>query len=135
MDINQFAVYQLKNGPETRQMRFRSYEKLRQSGIQVRYEHYREVYFGKMQRQDTPENIRERLQKKVPKNFDGHSLSVSDVLVLNREGEITAYYVEKEGFTVIAGFIALAHPGRCFPLKLRIFILKAKQEAGWCWTP
>ena len=59
MDINQFAVYQLKNGPETRQMRFRSYEKLQQSGIQVRYEYYREVYLGKMQRQDTPENIRE----------------------------------------------------------------------------
>ena len=67
MDINQFAVYQLKNGPETRQMRFRSYEKLQQSGIQVRYEYYREVYLGKMQRQDTPENIRERLQKKIPK--------------------------------------------------------------------
>ena len=49
MDINQFAVYQLKNGPETRQMRFRSYEKLQQSGIQVRYEYYREVYLGKMQ--------------------------------------------------------------------------------------
>ena len=78
MDINQFAVYQLKNGPETRQMRFRSYEKLQQSGIQVRYEYYREVYLGKMQRQDTPENIRERLQKKIPKSFDGHSLSVSD---------------------------------------------------------
>lgn len=40
MDINQFAVYQLKNGPETRQMRFRSYEKLQQSGIQMRYEYY-----------------------------------------------------------------------------------------------
>ncbi|MFQ9879087.1 MAG: YodL domain-containing protein [Ruminococcus sp.] len=48
MDINQFAVYQLKNGPETRQMRFRSYEKLQQSGIQVRYEYYREVYLGKI---------------------------------------------------------------------------------------
>ena len=111
MDINQFAVYQLKNGPETRQMRFRSYEKLQQSGIQVRYEYYREVYLGKMQRQDTPENIRERLQKKIPKSFDGHSLSVSDVLVLNREGEITAYYVEKEGFTVIAGFIRIGSSG------------------------
>ena len=48
-------------------MRFRSYEKLQQSGIQVRYEYYREVYLGKMQRQDTPENIRERLQKKYRK--------------------------------------------------------------------
>ena len=127
MDINQFAVYQLKNGPETRQMRFRSYEKLQQSGIQVRYEYYREVYLGKMQRQDTPENIRERLQKKIPKSFDGHSLSVSDVLVLNRE--------KKKVLPSLQVLSALAHPGRCLPLKLRIFILKAKQEAGWCWTP
>ena len=98
MDINQFAVYQLKNGPETRQMRFRSYEKLQQSGIQVRYEYYREVYLGKMQRQDTPENIRERLQKKIPKSFDGHSLSVSDVIVLKNGIAVTAFSVEPTGF-------------------------------------
>ncbi len=75
-------------------------------------------------------------KKKIPKSFDGHSLSVSDVLVLNREGEITAYYVEKRRFYRHCRF----YPhwlirGRCLPLKLRIFILKAKQEAGWCWTP
>ena len=126
MDINQFAVYQLKNGPETRQMRFRSYEKLQQSGIQVRYEYYREVYLGKMQRQDTPENIRERLQKKIPKSFDGHSLSVSDVLVLNREGEITAYYVEKEGFTVIAGFIRIGSSGALLTFETTNFHIEGK---------
>ena len=129
MDINQFAVYQLKNGPETRQMRFRSYEKLQQSGIQVRYEYYREVYLGKMQRQDTPENIRERLQKKIPKSFDGHSLSVSDVLVLNREGEITAYYVEKEGFTVIAGFIRIGSSGALLTFETTNFHIEGKVVA------
>ena len=114
MDINQFAVYQLKTGRRRDRCVSGLMKKLQQSGIQVRYEYYREVYLGKMQRQDTPENIRERLQKKIPKSFDGHSLSVSDVLVLNREGEITAYYVEKEGFTVIAGLSALAHPGAAY---------------------
>ena len=131
MDINQFAVYQLKNGPETRQMRFRSYEKLQQSGIQVRYEYYREVYLGKMQRQDTPENIRERLQKKIPKSFDGHSLSVSDVLVLNREGEITAYYVEKEGFTVIAGFIRIGSSGALLTFETTNFHIEGKAGKLW----
>ena len=108
MDINQFAVYQLKNGPETRQMRFRSYEKQQQSGIQVRYEYYREVYLGKMQRQDTPENIRERLQKKIPKSFDGHSLSVSDVIVLHKDNRDQAYYyVDSFGFRQVPEFFGV----------------------------
>ena len=82
-----------------------------------------------MQRQDTPENIRERLQKKIPKSFDGHSLSVSDVLVLNREGEITAYYVEKEGFTVIAGFIRIGSSGALL-IDGREFFLMEHMEYG-----
>ena len=98
MDINQFAVYQLKNGPETRQMRFRSYEKLQQSGIRCGTNITGRCILAKCSGRILPENIRERLQKKIPKSFDGHSLSVSDVLVLNREGEITAYYVEKRRF-------------------------------------
>lgn len=76
--------------------------------------------------QDTPENIRERLQKKIPKSFDGHSLSVSDVLVLNREGEITAYYVEKEGFTVIAGFIRIGSSGALLTFETTNFHIEGK---------
>lgn len=79
-----------------------------------------------MQRQDTPENIRERLQKKVPKIFDDHSLSVSDVLVLNREGEITDYYVKKEEFIVIAGVIRIGSSGALLSFETTDFHIEGK---------
>ena len=101
MEINQFAIYQLKNMPENRGIRFRSYETLQKNQIQVRYENYEQKYLGRMLPGDTPGSIRERFHRQMPRRFQGHSISVSDVLVLNQDGEVTAYYVEKEGFTVM----------------------------------
>ena len=105
MDINQFAVYQLKNIPANREIRFRPYHVLQEKNIQVRSGDYEQAYLGRMQPEDTLDSIRKRFEKQLPRTFKGHSISVSDVLVLNREGIVTSYYVEKTGFTVIAGFI------------------------------
>lgn len=102
---NRFAVYQMKQTPETRQIRFRSYQTLQEKGIRVRQEDYEQVYVGNLYPQDTPEGIRERLNRQPPRSFAGHSVSVSDVLVLNRAGTVISYYVEKNGFTVIEDFI------------------------------
>lgn len=102
---NQFAVYQMKQIPETRQMRFRSYQVLQEKGIRIRKEDYEQIYVGNLYPQDTPEGIRERLYSQPPRSFAGHSVSVSDVLVLNRAGTVISYYVEKNGFTVIEDFI------------------------------
>lgn len=111
MEISQFAIYQLKNIPENRNIRFRPYEELQKNNIQVRYGNYEQKYLGRMLPADTPDSIRERFRKQTPRRFAGHSISVSDVLVLNCAGEVTAYYVEKEGFTVIAGFIRTGSSG------------------------
>lgn len=102
---NQFAVYQMKQTAETRQMRFRSYQTLQEKGIRIRQEDYEQVYVGNLYPQDTPEEIRERLDRQPPRSFAGHSISVSDVLVFNRAGAVISYYVEKTGFTVIEDFI------------------------------
>lgn len=126
MDVNQFSVYQIKNTPHTRQIRFRSYEALQKKGIQVRYENYEQVYISRMQHEDTPERIRARLKQNRPKNFSGHSISVSDVLVLNHEGEVTAYYVEKEGFKVIAGFIRNSSTGSLLNFETTDFHIEGK---------
>ena len=106
MDVNQFAIYQLKNIPENRQIRFRPYRVLQEEGIQVQYCNYEQTYIGRMQPgEEEPEQIRRRFERQMPRTFHGHSISVSDVLVLNKAGVVTSYYVEKDGFTVIAGFI------------------------------
>ena len=102
---NQFAVYQMKQIAETRQIRFRPYKTLLEKGIQIREEDYEQVYMGTLYPQDTPENVRERLDRQPPRSFAGHSVSVSDVLVFHRAGTVISYYVEKTGFTVIENFI------------------------------
>lgn len=102
---NQFGVYQMKQIPETRQIRFRPYQTLLEKGIRIRQEDYERVYTGALYPQDTPEGVKGRLERQPPRSFAGHSVSVSDVLVFYREGTVISYYVEKNGFTVIENFI------------------------------
>lgn len=130
MEINQFAIYQLKNIPENRKIRFRPYEALQKNNIQVRYGNYEQKYLGRMLPEDTPGSIRERFQKQTPRTFTGHSISVSDVLVLNSGGEVTAYYVEKGGFTVIAGFIRNGSSGALVSYDTTDFHIEGR-EGSW----
>ena len=130
MDVNQFAVYQLKNIPENRQIRFRPYSALQEKGIQVQYGYYEQVYLARMQLGDGPEQIRRRFNKKLPRTFHGHSISVSDVLVLNKDSVVTSYYVEKEGFTVIAGFIQKGSSGALVSIDTSDFHIEGK-EGSW----
>lgn len=130
MEINQFAIYQLKKIPENREIRFRPYEILQKNKIQVRYGNYEQKYLGRMLLTDTPESIRKRFDKQTPRTFTGHSISVSDVLVLNNTGEVTAYYVEKEGFTVIAGFIRIGSSGALISYDTTDFHIEGK-EGSW----
>ena len=130
MDINQFAVYQLKNISENRELRFRPYKVLQGKGIQIRCRNYEQVYLGRMQPNDTPENIRKRFDKQLPRTFKGHSISVSDVLVLNKEGVVTSYYVEKTGFTVVAGFIRNGSSGALVSFDTTDFHIAGK-EGSW----
>lgn len=130
MDINQFALYQLKEVSENRQIRFRSYDTLQKNKIQIRCENYEKKYLGRIQPEDTPESIKQRFQIQTPRSFTGHSISVSDVLVLNKEGVITSYYVEKNGFIVIAGFIRIGSSSAVISLETADFHIEGK-EGSW----
>lgn len=74
MSTSQCAVYQVKDAPEYRDVRFRSYEKLKSEGRTVQIENYQQVYIGRIQPGETPADIKTRLQKQRPKNFKGHSI-------------------------------------------------------------
>lgn len=85
MSTSQCAVYQVKETPEYRDVRFRSYEKLRSEGKSVSIENYQQVYIGRIQPGETPADIKYALQKQRAKNFKGHSIGCSDVLVITDE--------------------------------------------------
>ncbi len=84
MSTSQCAVYQVKDTPEYRDVRFRSYEKLKSEGRTVQIENYQQVYIGRIQPGETPADIKTRLQKQRPKNFKGHSIQYSDAECLER---------------------------------------------------
>lgn len=105
MNLNQYAVYQLKAIPENRKLRFRPYEVIQAQQLQVRSDNYQQVYIGMALPDDTPQSIYKRITENVPKSFSGHSLSVSDVIVHNKSGVTSAYYIDKDGFVTIAGFL------------------------------
>ena len=107
MSTSQCAVYQVKETPEYRDVRFRSYEKLRSEGKSVSIENYQQVYIGRIQPGETPADIKIRLQKQRPKNFKGHSIGCSDVLVITDEGKTTAYYINKDGFIIVPEFLTI----------------------------
>lgn len=128
--INQFAIYQLKDIPENRDIRFRSYKTLRENKSQIHCDNYKQRYIGRLVSGDTPESIRLRLKKQTPRTFTGHSISVSDVIILNEAGVVTSYYVERDGFTVIHGFIRNISSSAIISLDTTDFCIAGK-EGTW----
>ena len=67
MSTSQCAVYQVKETPEYRDVRFRSYEKLRSEGKRVSIENYQQVYIGRIHsggyKNATAETATEELQR------------------------------------------------------------------------
>ena len=111
MNINQYAVYQLKESAELAAYRSRSYQYLTEHHFQVIVQNYQQAYFTKLFTSDTPEIIRKRLEEHRPKNFRGRPFGVGDVIVINQQGEITAYFVDKDSLVVVAGFIRSSSSG------------------------
>ena len=111
MNINQYAVYQLKEIAELAAYRSRSYQYLMEQHFHVTVQNYQQAYFTKLFTSDTPEMIRKRLEEHRPKNFRGRPFGVGDVIVINQQGEITAYFVDKDSLVVVAGFIRSSSSG------------------------
>lgn len=99
-----FAIYQLKGGPETRDYRYEAYESLQEAGLAVDRQNYDLVYTAPLDGKTTLEDIYRTFNLDRPANFTGHSLSVSDVVVLTRSGKEEAHYCDSFGFTPVPEF-------------------------------
>ncbi len=76
-------------------------------------------------------DIKTRLQKQRPKNFKGHSIGCSDVIVITDDGKTTAYYVNKDGFIIVSDFSqSKVPPIPDFPLIRPDMKSKERKEHG-----
>jgi hypothetical protein len=99
-----FSIYQLKHSDELHNIRFESYDYLRKNGIPCDIRNYDLMYSGHMRPHETLENLFYKFNTEHPKDFRGHSLSVSDVVVVRERGKSTAYYVDSVGFKQLNHF-------------------------------
>jgi hypothetical protein len=112
-DKNLFGIYQLKGGAETRDYRFESFESLQSRGLGVDRSNYELVYTGELSLRDTLTNLHkiyETFNADRPEDFAGHSLSVSDVVVLQWRGNVTSHYVDNFSFQQLPSFLGSETP-------------------------
>ena len=104
-DKDTFSIYQLKHGDETRDLRFEPYDRLQAAGNVVDKANYELVYSAELTPGTSLEDIYTRFNIDHPKDFKGHSLSVSDVVVLHQNGQDTAHYVDSFGYKNVPEFL------------------------------
>lgn len=100
-----FSIYQIKGGDETRDLRFEPYDRLIAAGHRVDVKNYTLVYSAPLTPGMSLEDIYTRFNIDHPKDFKGHSLSVSDVVVLHQNGQDTAHYVDSLGYKDVPEFL------------------------------
>ena len=84
--------------------RFEAYESLQEAGLAVDRQNYDLIYTAPLDGKTTLEDIYRTFNLDRPADFTGHSLSVSDVVVLNRSGKEEAHYCDSFGFTPVPEF-------------------------------
>ena len=126
MNVNQFAVYQVKEDAAYRHLRFRSYDELLQKGFRVDVANYQQVYLSQMAPGDTAETVVRRFRTKLPRTFKGHTISVSDVIVMNQAGEVSSYFVDKGKLIVLADFLRLNSSGTLVSMDTRDYRIEGK---------
>ena len=102
-----FQIYQLPSGDEYHGVRFESMDRLKADGVQLNKDDYALVYegeVGEFRGNATLEALYTQFNIDHPEDFRGHSLSVSDVIVISVDGKDTAYFCDSFGFTEMPEF-------------------------------
>ena len=104
-DKDTFTIYQLKDGDGMRDYHFEPYDRLQAAGLSVEAANYNLIYAAELTPGTSLEDIYTRFNIDHPKDFRGHSLSVSDIVVLHQNGEDTAHYVDSFGYKEVPEFL------------------------------
>lgn len=100
----QFGIYQITARDQEHDYRFMNLDFVKRHGMEVNRADYELIYAAPLTEKDTLDGIYERFNIQRPADFTGHSLSVSDVVVLNDGSTVKAYYVDSIGFAELPEF-------------------------------
>ena len=111
-----FALYQLHRGPELRDLRYISLERLRAEGASPRKGNYDLVYTAPLTGQgDTLQQLNQlwhRFKEDHPADYHSPSMRISDIVALKQGGVLSCHYVDQYAFSELPGFFSGRNPLR-----------------------
>ena len=102
-----FGIYQIKDDSPGENYAFMNMSFIESHGMQIKKEDYKLVYVGELLGNMSLDDIFERFNIDRPEDFRGHSLSVSDIVVLNDGEKVTAHFVDSISFEQMDSFLNL----------------------------
>lgn len=104
-DSDRYEIYQLTADPANAKLLFTSYDGVHADGVTINRSNYELKYSAPLTPDTTLDSIYDQFNINRPADFTGHSLSVSDIVVLHRNGQDTAHYVDSIGFADVPEFL------------------------------
>ena len=104
-DKEYYGIYQILDGTKGSEYLFMGMDFVTSHGMEVEGRDYAYIYGGKLTETDTLDSLYEKFNLYHPEGYYGHSLSVSDVVILQKDNHIKAYYVDSFGFRELPDFV------------------------------
>lgn len=101
-----YAIYHVDEDTPGKQHLFMNMAMVKKDGITIDAENYKCVYSGRLHENEKLDDLYAMFNDNPPADYKAHSMSVSDVIITNRGGDMQAYYVDRFGFAELPDFAA-----------------------------
>ena len=101
-----YAIYHVDEDTPGKQHLFMNMAMVKEDGITIDAENYKCVYSGRLHENEKLDDLYAMFNDNPPADYKAHSMSVSDVIITNRGGDMQAYYVDRFGFAELPDFAA-----------------------------
>lgn len=99
-----YAIYHVDEDTPGKQHLFMNMAMVKEDGITIDAANYKCVYSGRLHENEKLDDLYAVFNDNPPADYKAHSMSVSDVIITNRGGDMQAYYVDRFGFAELPDF-------------------------------
>ena len=103
---DRYAIYHVDEGTPGKQHLFMNMAMVKEDGITIDAANYKCVYSGRLHENEKQDDLYAVFNDNPPADYKAHSMSVSDVIITNRGGDMQAYYVDRFGYEELPDFAA-----------------------------
>ena len=103
---DRYAIYHVDEDTPGKQHLFMNMAMVKEDGITIDAANYKCVYSGRLHENEKVDDLYAVFNDNPPADYKAHSMSVSDVIITNRGGDMQAYYVDRFGFAELPDFAA-----------------------------